>query len=121
MYELEKSFIFEAGHVLKNHDGKCSRPHGHSYMVTVKLRGNDLVSSGPKQGMLRDFGDISTVVKPMIEEYFDHKWINDTLKTDFPTVEYIAKWIYDHLQPRIPQLYAITVQETNSSRVTYFA
>lgn len=119
MYELEKSFTFEAGHVLKEHDGKCSGPHGHSYVITIKLRGNELAVSGPKKGMLMDFGDISKIAKPMIKEYFDHKWINDTLKTDFPTVEYIAKWIYEYLKPFLPLLYSIAVQETNTSRVTY--
>lgn len=119
MFELEKHFAFEGGHVLKYHDGQCCHPHGHSYKLIVKLRGPDLQDTGPHRGMLVDFGHISKVVKPMIEKYLDHKWINDTLNTDSPTAEFIAKWIYEYLQPYFPYLYSITLQETATSKVTY--
>lgn len=120
MYELEKIFFFEAGHQLKYHDGKCKHPHGHSYVLTVRLRGEKLVEQGPKQNMLIDFGDISAVIKPMIDTYFDHRWVNETLKTESATAEVIAQWIYDYLKPHFPQLYSVTIQETNTSKVTYW-
>ena len=120
MFQLEKTFYFEAGHSLTHHDGKCRQPHGHSYTLTVVVRGNELKQSGPKTNMFLDFGDISDVVKPMILEYFDHKWLNDTLNTDSPTTEFMTKWIYDYLHPKIPGLHAITLQETNTSKVTFF-
>lgn len=119
MYEIEKIFHFEAGHVLTHHDGKCRVPHGHSYALTVKLRFETLVSSGPKTNMGIDFQEISDIVKPMIEEFLDHRWLNDTLGTDSPTAELIAKWIYDYLAPKLPNLHAISLNETASSRVTY--
>lgn len=119
MFELEKTFTFEAGHVLKYHDGKCCRPHGHSYELTVKLRGDTLITEGPKQNMLTDFHDIDRVVEPMIDQYLDHRWLNDTLKTDSSTVEFISKWIYEYLEPHLPYLCAVTLNETPSSKVTY--
>jgi len=119
MFELEKIFRFEAGHSLEHHDGICRGPHGHSYILTVALRSETLNSSGPKTNMVIDFGDLSAIVKPMIVGYLDHKWLNDTLETDSPTVEYIAKWIFEYLQPKIPQLYAISLYETATSKVTY--
>lgn len=119
MYEIEKSFHFEAGHILEHHDGKCSHPHGHSYILTVRIRSDTLIKTGPKQNMVIDFYDISTAVKPMIEQYFDHHWINDTLNTEAPTVEFISKWIYDYLKPKLPLLSSVTLQETASSRITY--
>jgi 6-pyruvoyltetrahydropterin/6-carboxytetrahydropterin synthase len=120
MYELEKIFLFEAGHVLKHHDGHCSTPHGHSYVLTIKLRANSLIPNGPKRNMVIDFSDLSSIVKPMIETYFDHKWLNDSLKTDSPTVEFISRWIFDHLHPQLPQLSSVTLQETSTAKVTYF-
>lgn len=120
MFEIEKKFHFEAGHVILHHDGKCSFPHGHSYILTVALRSKTLIDSGPKMNMLIDFNDLSSIVKPMIEKYFDHCWLNDTLQSESPTVEFIAKWIYDFLKPQLPQLYAITLHETATSRATYF-
>jgi 6-pyruvoyltetrahydropterin/6-carboxytetrahydropterin synthase len=119
MFELEKSFRFEAGHTLKYHDGKCRNPHGHSYELTVHVRAENLIGEGPKTNMVIDFSDLSQIVKPMIEQYLDHKWLNDTLKSESATVEFIAKWIYDFLHPLLPGLTSITLQETHSSRVKY--
>lgn len=119
MFELEKTFRFESGHCLQHHDGKCKDPHGHSYILGVSLTSDTLVPTGPKKNMVLDFADISAIVKPMIEAYFDHKWLNDTLETDSPTVEYMAKWIYDYLKPKLPELSAITIWETSSCKVTY--
>ena len=66
-----------------------------------------------------DFTDISRIVKPMIDDFFDHKWLNTTLNTDSATAEYMAKWIFDYLTPLIQGLCAITIHETDSARVTY--
>ena len=119
MFELEKAFFFEAGHVLKHHDGKCKNPHGHSYQLLIKVRSPTLISSGPKTNMVMDFFDISTIVKKMIEEYFDHKWVNDTLNTDSATSEFMCKWIFDHLDPQLNGLYRVTLYETASSKASY--
>lgn len=120
MFEIEKTYTFEAGHVLKNHDGKCSHLHGHSYILKVVLRSESLIDQGPKTNMVIDFSDIGKIIKPMILEYFDHRFINDTLKTDSPTAEFIAKWIYDYVKPKLSLLYSVTVYETATSRATYY-
>lgn len=119
MYELQKTFSFEAGHVLEHHDGICGNPHGHSYQFTITLRAEKLVHTGPKKNMAIDFADISAIAQPMIANFLDHCWLNDTLNSDSPTAEYIAQWIYNHLKDKLPGLYAITLQETSSSKVTY--
>jgi len=120
MFELTKSFQFDAGHVLENHTGKCRRPHGHTYTLEVTLRAQDLQSSGHAANMVVDFQDISAQVKPMIHDYFDHHWLNDTLETDSPTVEFMVRWIYRHLKPKVPTLYSITLYETPTSRARYW-
>ena len=119
MFELEKIFRFEAGHVLANHDGKCREPHGHSYVLSVFIRSDSLIESGAKKNMVIDFLDINETVKPMVAEYLDHKWLNKTLNTDSPTVEFIAQWIFDHLEPVLPGLYAVSLYETASCKVYY--
>lgn len=119
MFEVEKTFYFEAGHQLIHHDGKCKEPHGHSYVLTVTLRKAQLIESGAKKNMLLDFSEISALLHPMIEKYFDHKWLNDTLATDSPTVEYIAKWIFDYLKPFLPDLEVITLHETATCKARY--
>ena len=119
MYTLEKSFHFEAGHQLMHHDGECAMPHGHSYVVTIKLTAKELIKEGPKQHMIMDFRDVAKIVKPMIMTYFDHRWLNTTLQTDSPSAEFIAKWIFDYLAPQLPGLTSVKVQETATSSVTY--
>ena len=119
MFEIEKTFSFEAGHTLTQHDGKCKSPHGHSYIFKVAIRKNVLIPSGPKQGMVMDFHDMSAKVKPMIEKYFDHAWLNDTLETDTPTAEFIAEWIFKYLEKNLPGLYRVTVYETATSSASY--
>jgi len=119
MFCVEKTFYFEAGHELVYHDGKCRNPHGHSYVFTVRLESSRLIESGPKKNMIIDFDDMAKIVKPMIEQYLDHRWLNDTLNTDSPTAEYIAQWIFRYLYPLLPNLKEITLEETTSARVTY--
>mmetsp|Transcript_12202 Transcript_12202/g.32854 ORF Transcript_12202/g.32854 Transcript_12202/m.32854 type:complete len:162 (+) Transcript_12202:85-570(+) len=119
MYTLEKDFRFEAMHVLEHHDGKCARPHGHSYGCTVRLRARELQAAGPKINMLMDFSDVSAVVRSMIEKFLDHRNLNETLGTDSPTAEFIARWIFDYLKPHLPLLSDVTVSETTTSRATY--
>lgn len=119
MFEIEKKFRFEAGHQLVHHNGLCKEPHGHSYLFIVTLLSDRLISSGPKKNMVIDFFDLADIVKPMIEEYLDHKWLNDSLNTDSPTAEFIAKWIFDYLAPKLEGLHAITLYETESSKVVY--
>lgn len=119
MFELEKTFRFEAAHYLVHHEGKCRGLHGHSYVLNVVVRAEQLKSSGSQTNMVMDFFDFSGIVKPIIEKYLDHKCLNDTLSSDSPTAEYIAKWIFHQLEPVLPGLYAISLHETHSSKVTY--
>ncbi|SCA58594.1 6-carboxy-5,6,7,8-tetrahydropterin synthase, partial [Chlamydiales bacterium SCGC AB-751-O23] len=104
---------------LKHHKGKCAIPHGHSYKLEVALKGDTLREKGEEKNMLMDFSFIAKAVKPLIEKYLDHKWLNDTLETDSPTAEFIAQWIYQQLSSKLPSLHKVTVWETKSCKVSY--
>lgn len=65
---LRKTFRFEASHILPKHPGKCSRLHGHSWVLHVFVEGP--VSS--ETGFVMDFADISKHVNPLIEA-LDHR------------------------------------------------
>jgi 6-pyruvoyltetrahydropterin/6-carboxytetrahydropterin synthase len=119
-FELRKSFNFEASHVLSGHNGKCARLHGHSYVLTLVLRGARLQSHGPQRNMLADFCDISAAAKGVIASHLDHHHLNDTLKTDSPTAEFIARWAYRALAPALgPRLVEVELRETATAVVTY--
>lgn len=121
MFRLEKRFSFEASHQLMNHDGKCRRLHGHSWQGVAILLGLDVEGTGPKKGMLVDFGDIGAVIEEMVEAHLDHWHLNDSLITDSPTSEMVAKWCFDYLYPKLPMLAAIRIEETCSSAAEYWA
>lgn len=120
-FQLEKLFRFEAAHQLPNHDGKCARLHGHSWVGRVVVSGLNLATSGPKAGMLIDYGDLSAAIKPIVEEYLDHHHLNESLNLANPTSEEIARWIYRKLKPVLGGiLYSVQIDETCSSRAEYF-
>jgi 6-pyruvoyltetrahydropterin/6-carboxytetrahydropterin synthase len=120
MFEIEKTFTFEAAHELKHHDGKCKNMHGHSYILQIAVRKADLIPSGPKVNMVMDFQDVNDVVKPLIEEYLDHRILNETLQSDSTTVEFVCKWIFERLESKIEGLHRITLYETATSKATYW-
>lgn len=119
MWTLEKEFRFEASHVLPHHDGKCARLHGHSWKGRLICEGETLHQSGPKAGMLVDYHDMTSVIKPLVEEYLDHYHLNESLALENPTSEEVARWIYDQVKPQLPSLVAVVVEETCTSRCTY--
>jgi 6-pyruvoyltetrahydropterin/6-carboxytetrahydropterin synthase len=61
----ERPIRISTGHRLMHHDGKCSRPHGHNYEITVTIRGT-LTDSG----WVVDKG----VVTDIIDEW-DHRFL----------------------------------------------
>lgn len=128
MFKVSKTFSFEASHRLVHHDGKCANLHGHSYKLTVVLQHRNLQKKhedlpanrpNPSFNMILDFGDISRVVKPLIEEFLDHRHLNQTLETDSPTAEFIAMWCFNKLKSDLPLLRAVHIKETENTEVVY--
>ena len=114
MLTVSKEFRFEAAHHLPNHDGKCKRPHGHSYRVVVHCCG-PVQMAGPKQGMVVDYADIAAAVEPILRA-LDHRNINEILPF-VTTAENLALYLVERLQPKLPSLAAVDVHETASTRV----
>ena len=93
---------------------KCSRMHGHSFRVQVHIRG----PVDPKLGWVMDFADMANAFKPLFEQ-LDHKCLNDIDGLENPTSENLAKWIWAHLNPTLPNLHKIIVQEDSECGVIY--
>ena len=100
---ITKRFTFEASHTLPYHKGKCHDMHGHSYVLEVSVTGivKDDRASDPESGMILDFDRVSSVVKPFVAEYLDHKHLNDTILRN-PTAENIALHILQFLLVNLP-------------------
>jgi 6-pyruvoyltetrahydropterin/6-carboxytetrahydropterin synthase len=115
--ELWKEFTFEAAHRLEGlPDGhKCGRLHGHSYRLTVHVRGQvDAVT-----GMVIDFADVKAAVKPIVDEHLDHFYLNDIADLGNPTAENLARWLWARIKPALPGLSKIEVRETCTCGVAY--
>lgn len=119
-YILTKSLRIEAAHTLPNHQGKCSRLHGHSFLVTVEIQAADIQASGPQAGMAMDYADIAAPLRDVSDEYLDHHYLNATTGLENPTSEALARWIFERLVPTLaPHLAAVTVAETCTCAATY--
>ncbi len=115
--EIVKEFRFEAAHLLPNvpPGHKCGRLHGHSFRFELHLSGE----TDPHTGWLVDFGDISRIVKPLLEEHLDHHYLNDVPGLENPTSENIAIWLWGQLKHRLPALSEVVVYETCTSCCKY--
>ena len=118
-WTLSKEFTFEAAHRLPRHDGKCARLHGHSWRMVVEVESPVLCESGPKTGMVTDFGDIKKAVAPLLESRLDHHYLNEIPGLENPTSENLAKWIWGKLKPNLPQLSKVVVRETCTCGAIY--
>ena len=115
-YRICKSFDFSYAHRLPNHDGKCANHHGHNGVLEVKVESNFLVELGPKQGMVMDFGDLDKILKPYIEKYLDHRYLNDTWVN--PTAENICWYVWEYVVNKLPEgvrLVGVKMWETPTS------
>lgn len=114
--EIYKEFTFEAAHRLPRlpETHKCWRLHGHSYRVAVGVEG----PTDPELGWFMDFGDIGQAVRP-IHNQLDHYYLNEIDGLENPTSENLAKWIWDRLIDRLPELSYIRVHETCTSGCIY--
>lgn len=66
---IAKEFKWEMSHRLPFHDGLCKNLHGHSYKMVVILEGEPNAS-----GMIMDFYDIETAVRPLLDK-LDHAFL----------------------------------------------
>jgi 6-pyruvoyltetrahydropterin/6-carboxytetrahydropterin synthase len=61
----DRPIRISSGHRIQHHDGKCSRPHGHNYEITVKV-----VGELREEGWVVDKGDITSIISE-----WDHRFL----------------------------------------------
>ncbi|WP_017326758.1 6-carboxytetrahydropterin synthase QueD [Synechococcus sp. PCC 7336] len=114
--EIFKEFQFEAAHRLPHVPAghKCARLHGHSFLVKIAIAGPVDATSG----WVQDFADLKAAFQPLYDR-LDHHYLNEIEGLENPTSENIAIWIWQRLQPALPNLSAVTVRETCTSGCIY--
>ena len=131
MYSVTKRIDFWYGHRLLDYDGICKHPHGHNAVAEIEVRTGTL----DNRNMVCDFSDIKRVVKGWIDAKLDHQMIlrkDDPLVKPLqelgepiflvdsnPTVELIARTIYDQTKQAGFNVVRVTVWETPTSFATF--
>lgn len=118
-YVIEVKVDFAAAHIVRGHQGKCARLHGHNWKVQVSVECQTLNALG----MGIDFADLKALVYEVIDP-LDHQFLNEIPPFDVinPTAEEIARFIYESVQKKIPtnvKMSEVSLCETENSRVVY--
>ena len=119
----DRPIRISAGHRLMHHDGKCSRPHGHNYEITVRVTG-----SLTEEGWVVDKGDITSVISewdhmflveesdPLVDAFDASGDADAVVKLERPpTAEVMAAVLEERLDDALPDTVsdvAVLVSET---------
>ena len=107
MYYVRKRLEVSAAHRLDlSYESKCTRLHGHNWIIIVECRAKELNADG----MVADF----TLIKNKIMNMLDHTVINDVLPFN-PKAEKIARWVVETM----PACYRCEVQESEGNMAAY--
>src|ERR1700731_4560997 len=95
MWELMKSFRFEAAHALSGTTfGVDSETiHGHSFRAEVTVRG----TPDPVTGMVLDLGLLERSMVE-VQKTLDHKLLNKVEALGPPTLENLSRFVWERLQ-----------------------
>jgi 6-pyruvoyltetrahydropterin/6-carboxytetrahydropterin synthase len=95
MWELTKSFRFEAAHSLSGTTfGDASEEiHGHSFRTEVTVRG----TPDPETGMVLDLGVLEQRMAD-VQKMLDHKFLNRIEALGPPTLENLSRFIFERVQ-----------------------
>jgi 6-pyruvoyltetrahydropterin/6-carboxytetrahydropterin synthase len=73
---VTKKFTFDMAHALYGYDGPCKNIHGHTYILSITLKGIVLQNNDhPKNGMVIDFTDFKKIIVENIIQVFDHSLV----------------------------------------------
>jgi len=105
-----RDLSIEIAHKLPGHI-TCGVLHGHTVNITVGVSG----SLNFATGMVMDFNDLKTVLKEVIEDKFDHAYLNYTFY--MPTSEMLSLYIFNNLKRRGYNIKLVRVHETQKNYV----
>lgn len=103
IYCISKQMEVAGSHQLTlSYESKCTRLHGHNWLITVYLASTTLNADG----MVADF----TQIKKAVHGYLDHGNFNELLPFN-PTAEHIAEWVVR----QFPLCYKAIVKESDGN------
>ncbi|WP_259054820.1 6-carboxytetrahydropterin synthase QueD [Methylohalomonas lacus] len=114
--ELFREFILESARRLPNlpESHPCAAMHGHTFRIQIHVQGPIQSTTG----WVMDFSELDRHVQDLRGE-LDHRVLNDIAGLENPTTELLARWIWQRLQPTVPGLSRIVIQENQNSGCVY--
>ena len=107
MYTITKRMEISGAHILSlDYESKCTKLHGHNWIITVTAQSETLNHNG----MVVDF----THIKQKIQEQLDHRNLNEVLSFN-TTAENMARWICE----QVPACFKVMVQESENNIAWY--
>ncbi|MUV85308.1 6-carboxy-5,6,7,8-tetrahydropterin synthase [Natronomonas sp. CBA1123] len=126
----DRPIRISAGHRILHHEGKCSRPHGHNYQITVEVTG-----TLTEEGWVVDKGDVTGVIDewdhmflvedgdPLIEGFEASGDADAMVVLDHPpTAEVMAVLLEERMLEAFPDSVSdvsVSVRETGELCATY--
>ena len=117
MWELTKSFRFEAAHALSFTTlGEASQEiHGHSFRAEVTIRGEP----DPVTGMVMDLGLLDRSLDEL-RKTLDHKFLNKIEAIGIPTLENLSRFIWDRVADKAPVVRVGVFRDSCNESCVYF-
>lgn len=103
MYTVSVQAHYDAAHFLPGYQGKCSRLHGHRYVVEAAVQTEELDGTG----IAFDFHDLKALIRDLAEG-LDHENLNELpqFAETATTAECQARYFHDALEARLPSALA---------------
>jgi 6-pyruvoyltetrahydropterin/6-carboxytetrahydropterin synthase len=105
--EIYQEFGFDAAHRFPGapEGHRNNGLHGHSFVARVVLAG----AVDRRTGFIADLGEVEKRCL-RLRERLDHKYLNEVVGLEVPSLEHIAMWIWSDLKPDFPGLARVEVR-----------
>jgi 6-pyruvoyltetrahydropterin/6-carboxytetrahydropterin synthase len=116
MWEVTKSFYFDAAHTLSGTTlgATAEEVHGHSFRAEVAVEGKP----DPATGMVLDLGRLDEAVAA-VRKRLDHKMLNKIDGLGKPTLENLARFICEQLAQVGPITRVTVFRDSCNEACTY--
>jgi 6-pyruvoyltetrahydropterin/6-carboxytetrahydropterin synthase len=107
MIEITYEFWFDAAHRFTHMPTghKYEGVHGHSFRVEIAVAGNP----DARTGFVVDFAQLEAAGES-VRERLDHRYLNEIEGLESPSLERIARFVWNALKPRFEGLSRVIVR-----------
>ena len=114
---MSRGYILHCARSLPNigKDHICSKLHGHTFSISISLRGE----MDPTSGMVMDIYELDKIFNEKVHAKLDHSHLNEIEGLSNPTTEHLIVWIWNALKPHINKLNMVTGSEEKGVKFRY--